>query len=134
MWLASRVLPEAGFDLPGRVAISAATAAVGFALCLAGILRFRQAGTTVDPRRPGQASALVTTGIYSVTRNPMYLGFLVVLVACGIFVANAVALLFGPAAFALYIDRLQIPAEERALTQAFGDEYRAYTKRVRRWI
>jgi protein-S-isoprenylcysteine O-methyltransferase Ste14 len=88
----------------------------------------------VDPTRPERASALVTTGIYSVTRNPMYVGMLLVLVAWGLFLASAAGLILAPVAFALYLDRVQIPREERALANAFGDGYRAYASRVRRWL
>ena len=134
MWLASRALPQAGMSLPGRGFISAATCVAGLVLCALGVLPFRRAGTTVDPTRPERASALVTTGIYSVTRNPMYLGMLLVIVAWGLCLANTVGLILAPLAFVLYIDRVQIPREERALATAFGSDYTGYASRVRRWL
>lgn len=134
MWLAARTFPQAGFPLPWRGLVCAATAVAGLALCALGVLPFRSAGTTVNPTRPERASALVTTGIYSVTRNPMYLGMLLVIVAWGLYLANTVGLIMAPLAFVLYIDRVQIPREERALASAFGSDYTGYASRVRRWL
>ena len=76
---------------------------------------------------------MVSTGIYRVTRNPMYLGLSLVLVAWAVFLSSAWALL-GVAAFVLYMDRLQIAPEERALSKLFGSEYTAYRAKVRRWL
>jgi protein-S-isoprenylcysteine O-methyltransferase Ste14 len=134
MWLCARALPQAGLPLPWRGLVCAATAVAGLVLCTLGVLPFQRAGTTVDPTRPERASALVTTGIYSVTRNPMYLGMLLAIVAWGFWLANAVALILAPLAFVLYIDRVQIPREERALATAFGSDYTGYASRVRRWL
>ena len=134
MWLTARAFPQAGLPIPWRGLVCAATAVAGLALCALGVLPFRSAGTTVDPTRPERASTLVTTGVYSMTRNPMYLGMLLVIVAWGLYLSNAVGLLTGPLAFVLYIDRVQIPREERALAAAFGADYAAYVSRVRRWL
>jgi protein-S-isoprenylcysteine O-methyltransferase Ste14 len=134
MWLAARAFPQAVLPLPWRGLVCAVTGAAGLAICALGVLPFRIAGTTVDPTRPERASALVTTGIYSVTRNPMYLGMLLVIVAWGLYLANAVGLILAPLAFVLYIDRVQIPREERALAAAFGSDYTGYASRVRRWL
>ena len=134
MWMAARVFPQASIALPARGLVCAATSVAGLALCVLGILPFRRAGTTVDPTRPERASALVTTGIYSVTRNPMYLGMLLIIVAWGLWLANAVGLTLAPLAFVLYLDRVQIPREERALATAFGSDYTGYASRVRRWL
>jgi protein-S-isoprenylcysteine O-methyltransferase Ste14 len=134
MWIVARILRPLAFDLPFAGTLAALLGAAGLAICVLGVLPFRRAGTTVDPTRPERASALVTTGIYRATRNPMYVGMLLVLVAWGAFLLNAAALLLGPAAFALYLNRRQIPAEERALAAAFGQAYADYARRVRRWI
>jgi protein-S-isoprenylcysteine O-methyltransferase Ste14 len=134
MWLAAREFPQAGMSLPGRGFICAATGVAGLVFCALGVLPFRRAGTTVDPRRPERASALITTGIYSVTRNPMYLGMLLVIVAWGLYLANTVGLILAPLAFVLYLNRVQIPREERALAAAFGSDYAGYAGRVRRWL
>ncbi len=134
MWLAARGLPQFGLDWAGRLVVAAVVGATGIAICGAGLQPFLRAGTTVDPRHPERVSRLVTTGIYSVTRNPMYLGMLFVLAAWAVFLSNAAALLIGPPAFAWYLNRHQIVAEEQALAAAFGREYTDYVTRVRRWI
>jgi len=106
---------------------------IGVAFSATGILSFRRVRTTVNPTRPDEASVLVSTGIYRVTRNPMYVGLLLVLVAWAVFLASAWALL-GVAGFVLYMNRFQIAPEERALSRLFGSEYASYKARVRRWL
>jgi protein-S-isoprenylcysteine O-methyltransferase Ste14 len=105
----------------------------GIALALLGASAFRAAKTTIDPMHPDQASSMVTGGIYEHTRNPMYLGMALVLLAVAVLLRSPWTLL-GPLAFMAYITRFQILPEERALTQKFGDEYTIYTKRVGRWL
>jgi protein-S-isoprenylcysteine O-methyltransferase Ste14 len=97
------------------------------------MLSFWRARTTANPMKPSSASFLVTSGIYRFTRNPMYLGMLLLLVGWALYVANALALLFLPA-FILYMNRFQIKPEERALTARFGREYLEYMSQVHRWI
>lgn len=97
------------------------------------IARFRRAGTTINPIAVSQASTLVTTGIYGLSRNPMYVSMTALLCALAAFYAQPL-LAIGPAAFALYIQRFQIEPEERALSARFGAAYAAYRARVRRWI
>lgn len=100
---------------------------------LLGVVQFVRARTTVDPTKPGTASSLVSGGIYRVTRNPMYLGMLLMLLALLIRAGDWLALipLIG---FVLWMNRFQIRPEERALTEVFGAEYTAYCERARRWI
>jgi len=89
--------------------------------------------TTVNPMRPDSTSSLVVSGIYKYTRNPMYLGFLLVLVGWAIFLSNLAAFALLPA-FVVYMNHFQIGPEERALGSLFAQEYQAYHARVRRWI
>ena len=134
MWVIAKVFPRLTFDLPFAAALAGVIATAGLVVCVLGVLPFRHARTTLDPTRPERASTLVTTGIFSVTRNPMYLGMLLVLVGWGICLANPAGLLLAPPAFVLYLDRFQIVPEERALAAAFAAEYAEYAGRVRRWI
>ena len=108
-------------------------AVLGIAISVAGVVSFRRARTTVNPTRPDTASALVATGIYRFTRNPMYLGLFLVLAGWSAYLANAAALA-GPLLFALYIDRFQIVPEERALATKFGAAFDTYRRQTRRWI
>lgn len=131
MWFVSGGIPaslQSGF-IAGAVALAGS----GFAIALAGVVAFRRARTTVNPLKPQEASALVTGGVYRITRNPMYLGMLLVLLAWTSLLAAPWTLL-GPVAFALYITRFQIAPEERVLQSMFGDTFTAYKARVRRWM
>ncbi|MFO1494987.1 MAG: isoprenylcysteine carboxylmethyltransferase family protein [Lysobacterales bacterium] len=105
----------------------------GLGVALSGVLAFRRAQTTVDPTRPERAGRIVSSGIYRWTRNPMYLGMTLVLLAWALWLGAPAAAGLLPV-FVLWISRWQIVPEERALAARFGSEYRAYCARVRRWI
>ena len=79
------------------------------------------------------ASALVTTGVYRVSRNPMYVALTSLLTALAVYLANGWAAV-GPVLFALFITRFQIIPEERIMQAKFGDAYADYQRRVRRWL
>lgn len=100
---------------------------------LLGIFCFKKANTTVDPVNPDKTSQLVTFGIYKYTRNPMYLGFAIMLLAMAIKMQTLVALLWLTV-FIWYMSRFQIKPEERALTKIFADAYSEYCQQVRRWL
>lgn len=133
MWGISRM--GASSEIPDvvRHAVAAAIALAGGGISLAGIVSFLRAKTTVNPTKPENTSSLVTAGIYRATRNPMYLGLLLVLVAWAAFLSSAWALL-GPVAFVLFINRFQIAPEERVMAAMFGANYAEYAARVRRWL
>jgi protein-S-isoprenylcysteine O-methyltransferase Ste14 len=102
-------------------------------MAIAGVISFQRAKTTVNPTRPGSASALVVSGVYRVTRNPMYLGLLLVLLGWGVFLSNVLAFIWIPA-YVAYMNRFQIAPEERALSCLFGQEFLAYKAKVGRWL
>lgn len=102
-------------------------------IALFGVIAFKKAQTTVNPISPEQASQLVNGGIYKYTRNPMYLGFLLALVAVSIYCQNPLGVLYC-VLFVWLMNELQIKPEEKALQKLFGEEYRQYCLRVRRWI
>jgi protein-S-isoprenylcysteine O-methyltransferase Ste14 len=133
MWLATRAAANCAFMMPARRTLAACIALAGVATAILGVLSFRRAGTTVNPMNPERASSLVTSGIYRLTRNPMYLGLLLGLIAWSVFLSNALAFLFLPA-FILYLNRFQIAPEEAALARVFGQEFVDYKSRVRRWL
>jgi protein-S-isoprenylcysteine O-methyltransferase Ste14 len=133
MWLAAWAVPRCEFPFPGHVVVSVMVVGLGVCIILLGVVAFRRAGTTVNPMKPGSSSSLVVTGIYSVTRNPMYLGFLLLLLAWAIYLANALTVLFLPG-FVWYMGRYQIKPEEKTLASLFGQKFVAYAARVRRWI
>lgn len=109
-----------------------ALAAVGAAFDVAGLVAFRRASTTINPLHPERASALVTGGVYRITRNPMYVGLAFALLAWAAYLGSPWALL-GPVAFVGYITHFQIVPEERILRARFA-QFDAYAARVRRWL
>lgn len=106
---------------------------LGAVLALTAVLQFRVSATTVDPRDPSASSAIVTTGVYRLSRNPMYLAFGLILAGWSLYLGQLQALLLVPV-FVLYLTRFQIRPEERALEERFGSEYMDYVREVRRWI
>jgi protein-S-isoprenylcysteine O-methyltransferase Ste14 len=106
---------------------------LGTLLIAIGGYSFYKAKTTVNPMVPEKATSLVTTGFYNYSRNPMYLGSLGWLLAFVIFFGNLLNILLLPI-FVYLVNRLYIHKEEHALEELFGDEFRAYKTRVRRWI
>ena len=116
-----------------QLAVACLIGVVGLAVMLAGVISFRRAKTTVNPLKPETATALVTSGVYRYTRNPMYLGMLTVLLAWAVYL-SAPASLLAVVVFWLYIDRLQIRPEEEALVRLFGSTFTDYKSRVRRWL
>lgn len=124
----------ARLTLPYSDVIALVLGMMGIVVIFLGILTFRKHETTVNPLKPETASRLVNSGIYGITRNPMYLGNVIVLLAWGIFLNNWPLLVAGSLLFVLFMNVFQIGPEEDALVGLFGDEYEAYRKRVRRWI
>ena len=107
--------------------------ATGITCAVAGVREFRRASTTVNPLTPAAASAMVRSGIYRHTRNPMYLGLLLALAGWAVWLASFAAVVVLPA-FVLYMNRLQIEPEERALASLFGEDFEDYRRSVRRWL
>jgi protein-S-isoprenylcysteine O-methyltransferase Ste14 len=133
IWLTDRYAPVLRFDFPMRNEAAIAVALAGFAIAIAGVVSFRRARTTVNPLRPDAASTLVIAGIYRVTRNPMYLGVLGILLGWAVYLGGVTALVWPPI-FVAYIDRFQIAPEEVALGARFGAQFEIYRSQVRRWI
>jgi protein-S-isoprenylcysteine O-methyltransferase Ste14 len=117
----------------GRRAAAGAIAAASVGLAGSTVRLFRRSRTTLDPLDPARASALVTTGANSISRNPMYVGL------AGLLVSNAIrrkswAAILPVAGFVLVIDRFQVAPEEVALVANFGADYEAYRAAVPRWL
>jgi protein-S-isoprenylcysteine O-methyltransferase Ste14 len=133
MWLTPAYAGLVPMPLMARVLWAVLLVCVGQGVAIAGMLAFRRAKTTVNPVKASLASSLVVQGVYRYTRNPMYVGLLLALLAWAVFLANPFSLLWV-VLFVLYITRFQIIPEERVLTSLFGDEYEAYKGGVRRWV
>ncbi|WP_413284402.1 methyltransferase family protein [Vibrio sp. MA40-2] len=100
---------------------------------LSGIMEFSKAKTSVHPVNMNKTTAVVNSGVYKISRNPMYFGLLLLLFAFAYVQQNILNFLVC-AAFVLYMNRFQICVEEKHLQQKFGAEYLDYKKKVRRWI
>ena len=100
---------------------------------MAGELAFRSAKTIVNPSHPARSTALVVQGVYRWTRNPMYLGFALLLLAFALWLGKLSALLAVPQ-FMAYLQHFQIRPEEDALRQRFGASFDTYRQQVRRWL
>lgn len=133
MWLIAISGPRIEAGEPFRLALAAILFGLGTLFPLAGVISFRRSKTTVDPRKPEASSTLVSSGIYRYSRNPMYVGFGLWLLAWGLFLASTWALI-GVLFFVVYMNRFQIEPEERALRATFGEAFRDYERRVRRWL
>jgi protein-S-isoprenylcysteine O-methyltransferase Ste14 len=133
MWLVSRLTTDipmsTGLRLTALLVLTAAGAFVG----LAGVLSFRKARTSVNPLSPHSCSSLVVSGVFSISRNPMYLALFLVLLGWGLYLANLYSLVLA-IGFVAYMSRFQIQPEERALEAAFGQEFLDNRREVRRWL
>jgi protein-S-isoprenylcysteine O-methyltransferase Ste14 len=106
---------------------------IGVTFCVAGVVSFKIAKTTVNPSKPDQASELVTSGVYRISRNPMYVGFAFILLGWGVWLTSMLAIL-TIVGFVTYLTQFQIIPEERALTTLFGQQFTDYKAKVRRWL
>lgn len=106
---------------------------LGVVTAVLAILLFKKDKTTVNPRDPEKTTTLVTNGIFSITRNPMYLGLFLSISSTILFFGSwfgIIILMF----FVWYINKFQIIPEEEAMEKLFGNKYSEYRQKVRRWI
>ena len=126
-------VPSLGFQFEALFWVSIALVLAGLIVLLLSVRSFGKAGTTVNPIEPDKAGQLVTTGLYSFTRNPMYLGMLLVLLGGALGLQN-IAAFSAPILYAISITRFQIIPEERDLVEIFGTAFSDYCSQTRRWI
>lgn len=125
--------PQLDFTFVYQKLVSGALVAGGLIITFVAVYDFRKAKTTVNPTTPSQANTLIIGRLYRVSRNPMYLGFLMILSGWTFGLGNlaAIGILM---LFIWYMTVFQIKPEEQALKDRFGADYEAYCKKVRRWI
>ena len=133
MWAEARWQPATPLPSAWRHLGAISFSAVALIFGSSGIRAFLLAHTTINPVRIEEASRLVTSGIYRVTRDPMYVGLTAVLFAWAFWLGGVWSFL-GPVAFAFFMQRFQILPEERMLQSKFGREYEIYRQQVRRWL
>ena len=120
-------------NIPLQMEISIFILSVGILIFVNPVLQFIKSKTTVNPIQFEEVNKLVTSGIFKYSRNPMYLGMLMIVLSTSIFYLNIYSIL-TPFLFILWINKFQIKREEEFLIEKFGDEYITYKKKTRRWI
>ncbi len=120
-------------DFVGNVLWPLIFLALGIAIAVSGVREFARHNTTINPLNPNQSSSVVNSGIFRLSRNPMYLGMLLVLIAWADYLDNLLGF-SGAVFFMLYITRFQILPEERILLDNFGEDFQNYLNSVRRWL
>ena len=133
MWVINRSLVVGRID-SGLLTLGAGALLIIGAIVMAmAVKSLFTAKTTINPLKPSRASSLITGGVFRYSRNPIYLGDLLILAALAVWLGQPANLALL-AVFVWYIDRFQIRPEEKALSALFGVEYAAYCARVRRWL
>jgi protein-S-isoprenylcysteine O-methyltransferase Ste14 len=124
--------------MPIRSVMSSPVRWTGLVVLMVGVLsavlaakKFNEAGTTIKPFE--ESSTLITDGLYRYTRNPMYLGMVLVLSGLDLMLGSLSPFLVVPL-FIILIDRIFIRKEEQALRAQFGEQYASYVGNVRRWL
>jgi protein-S-isoprenylcysteine O-methyltransferase Ste14 len=104
---------------------------IGLLIGFSGLFQIRRANTTLNPH--GSVTTVVTSGIYRFTRNPMYLGFMLMVIGFPLAKGTLWGLILAPF-FILTMNRLVIEKEEAYLEKKFGEPYTSFKRRVRRWL
>ena len=133
IWLIAKHLPEFNLETPFQKTAAILIALIGLSIDLICAFLFIKTKTTISPINPSNTSTLVTTGLYKISRNPMYLGLLLLLTGWSLWQGNPISLLVI-LIFMTSITLTQIKPEESALEEKFGQDYRDYKNQVRRWI
>ena len=120
-------------EFSGQNLISLFFMIAGFIVLLIAISAFIKFKTTINPLKPEQASSLVMTGIFKFSRNPMYLGMLLLILSLWIKTGAILGFILVPG-FMAYMNYFQILPEERAMKALFSGKYKVYCQQVRRWL
>ena len=131
VYLSSLLIGSVSFDY--QASLSVLLVILGLRCALPSFRLFARNKTTISPFTPSETSLLITEGMYRYSRNPMYLGLLLLIIAATIWFGTWFGIIIS-LFFILLINILQIIPEEEALLQIFGEEYLEYKKKVRRWI
>lgn len=133
MWLSHSYFQLALLPKETSLALFILFELFGLVIILSGALAFKLAQTTVNPTKPETTSSLVKSGIYKITRNPMYLGMASCLIGWGMHLSNPNSVFFI-IGFIIYINQFQIKPEEKMLSKIFKQDFIDYCASVRRWI
>ncbi|WP_029988331.1 MULTISPECIES: isoprenylcysteine carboxylmethyltransferase family protein [unclassified Serratia (in: enterobacteria)] len=130
----TRWLGEGGWQQNPLILLSAGVlAVVAVTIMISASYAFHRAGTTLHPQKFQRVSTLLVTGIFRFSRNPVYLGQILLLAVWGL-VLGGIGVWLWWGLFFVNLDRWQIPREEAFLRGKFGQDYRVFCRRVRRWL
>lgn len=133
MYLFAKFSPVGYFDFSGRSYLMYGLLTIAVCIGVIAVIQFFKTKTTIDPSKPSKAVKLVTSGMYQYSRNPMYLGLFLLLLAWGLWLGNAFNILIA-VGFVGYMNKFQILPEEEALSKIFDKHYRRYCTLTRRWF
>ena len=119
--------------LPYKHSISLLILLIGIFILINPVFKLIKAKTTVNPIKFKKVNKLVTSGIYKYSRNPIYLGMILIIISTTVFYLNYYSII-TPLIFYFWINRFQIKREEVFLKEKFGKEYLLYCSKTRRWI
>ena len=120
-------------DIPYKYFFTTLLLTLGFYIVIRSSRLFAQAKTSIDPLRPFKSTSLITNDIYKYSRNPMYFGYLLILLSSSVYLGNVISIIIIPL-FIFIINFIQIIPEEETLKDLFGPTYDEYLSKVRRWI
>jgi protein-S-isoprenylcysteine O-methyltransferase Ste14 len=133
MVVLSKLLPELILNWPAHQKVTLLLFTLALFVGISAIISFKKHKTTVNPTKPETSSTVVSSGIYSISRNPMYLAMLISLISLAYYLQHLTSLPII-LIFISYMTRFQIIPEEKMLTKIFGQQYVDYQKKVRRWL
>ncbi|MEX2604805.1 MAG: isoprenylcysteine carboxylmethyltransferase family protein [Gracilimonas sp.] len=133
MWAIHKLFPNSGLKLEFRMEILVSLIAVGGFFGIVSLYQFARKSTTVNPHKPQNTNRFVKSGVYKISRNPMYLALVLVLGAAVFYWGNPFTIVVLPL-FVWYMNEFQIKPEEEVMEQKFGDKFVEYRKEVRRWL
>ena len=122
-----------GFDLPFKKTISLLLLFIGLLIIFIPVFQFIKSKTTINPQSFKNVNNLVSYGIFKISRNPMYLGMLIIISSTVVYYFNYFSI-FAPFIFYFWINEFQIKREEKKLEEKFGSDYMKYKSQTRRWI
>ena len=120
-------------DIPYKYFFTTLLLILGFYIIIRSSRLFAQAKTNIDPLKPFKSTSLITNDIYKYSRNPMYFGYLLIILGSSVYLGNVISIIIIPL-FIFTINFLQIIPEEEALKDLYGPRYDEYFSKVRRWI
>ncbi len=133
MWLLNKYIPVAVLVQAPWNKVGLAIVVIAGTLDLWSLFLFIKQRTTVNPMKPANTSDLVVSGLYKISRNPMYVGMLIMLLGFAVWLGSLTPFLVLPL-FYFVITQMQIKPEEKFLLEKFGTQYQTYKESVRRWL